>query len=210
MNVDKVNNFLKNNTLTILALLISVFTLIMYIRQTNLLTRQTNILIEQNKATTWPYLYIGRSIAHVKDSAANQYSVSYYNISITNQGNGPAVIEKAVLRLDGIEMETWDDLYRYTQVPEHISRRSDNSTLRNTVIMPGGRIVLINWSDNLPLLNHIYAKFDSLELEICYRSVLNEYWTVKRSSFDELSYYEKDIMTHLEGCQINTSKYFKE
>ncbi|WP_029903437.1 hypothetical protein [Prevotella sp. 10(H)] len=205
MEKDKTGRFLKSNLLTIMALAVSLFTLIMYIQQTALLTRQTDILIEQNKASTWPHLYIGRGVGFQSEGQPTEF-----DINITNQGNGPAIIEKVVMRLDGVEIESWSDLRKQMQIPEHIKSSPEIEPLRNKVIMPGQMIVIISWLQSPDILQYMYPKFLNLEMEICYRSVLNEYWTVKRKSFHESKEFDDDIITYKDGCELNAKKYFKE
>jgi len=208
MKLKNTAQFLKNHLLTIITLTVSLFTLLMYVRQTNLLTKQTDILIQQNKATTWPHLYVGRSVSF--DRGNTDGIPNMCNILIINQGNGPAIIEKVVMRLDGNEVERWNDFYKLAKVPSDINCFQNNSPLRNRVIKPAETIELISWYDHPQLIKYIYPKLKDLELEICYRSVLNEYWTIKRSSFEGESYYDDNVITYQEGCQLKAEKYFKE
>ena len=200
MNLKK-SDLLRNNLIAIISLLVGVFTLLMYIKQTNLLTKQTNILIEQNKAATWPYLFIGKNMVNPTDS------ITHFKILITNQGNGLAIIEKVVLRLDGVELRSWSDFYREMKV-SFTNLVHYNSPIRNKVLMPGEELSVIGW-DNAELLTFMYDRFMNLEMEICYRSVLGEYWTVKRTSFHE-SKSSDDIMFYEDGCRISATTYFRE
>jgi len=171
-------NFFKKNLATILALTVSLLTLFVYVRQTNILSEQTKLLAEQTRASLWPHVCIESSISH----GGFYPLITSFSIIVRNDGTGPAIVEHVVLKINGIEVETWDDFEEKVSPPFEFGYSNDG--LFDKVIMPGESIKFVEFSNNFELLNYLYSEhFDHLEIAICYKSIYNEYWTVVNKGF---------------------------
>ena len=189
------SKFLKNNSANILALTVSVLTLFIYVRQ-------TNILAEQTRASLWPYV----SINHITSNEGTIHPIiSSFNITVKNSGTGPAIVERVVVKINSIEVEFWGDLYNKVSPPFDFG--CTNETLFGKVIMPGETIKFIDFSNNFELMNYLYSEhFDNLEIAICYKSVYDEYWTVSVKGFG----WKQHIIERQKSnkCTLNATTYF--
>lgn len=64
------------------AMAIALFTLVVLLYQSNILERQYELTVKQQKASVLPYIFFGDS-----------FSEDYYEIFIENKGMGPAFIK---------------------------------------------------------------------------------------------------------------------
>ena len=187
--------FIKNNSASILALTVSTLTLFIYVRQ-------TNILAEQTRASLWPYV----KIDYEASNAETFPHINTFYITVNNSGTGPAIVERVVLKVNGIEIANWDDFFEKLSIPFDLVKYSNNS-LWDRVIMPGETIKFIDFSNDFELMNYLYPEhFDNLEIAICYKSVYEEYWTVIVKGFGG---NEHVIERHKsKKCVLKASTYF--
>ena len=194
--MDKFFRWLKANTALILTLTISITTVFIYVRQTTLLTQQI-------KASSWPYLEINLQ------RGFEQGKLTIFKIVISNKGNGPAIIEKVVVKYKDAPISKWSDFYKRLITPGSMTGHA-NALISQTVIMPGESIVFADWEYNLDFANHAYEYgiFNEVDISICYKSTFDEYWTVSRSGFH--TNMERTVRTESNKCSLNSDIYFIE
>lgn len=203
-----IGSFLRRNSLTILTLTISVLTLFVYVRQTNLLSEQTEALIRQNKASFWPHLTIGAGMSARESKEGVVFDE--YNISVMNQGVGPAIIEKVVVKVKEKEYSSWKELFD-DYLPDTIAREYRQGILSKNVFLPGKYEQIINFQHNLEIVNLLHSKnvLQNLEIIVCYKSIYDEYWTV---TINDISHYTKTQIEWVksDACLLEAKTYFAD
>jgi hypothetical protein len=159
----------SDKVVSIVAIGISLFTLFIFVKQ-------TNIIEQQSKLSVLPYLMF--------DSANNGENLTF-SVDLVNYGVGPAVIESKRIHYKG---KTFDlDLYEFLrdQIPE-----MDSIHLINYTTLDVGVAVPANSERNLIILggdSASYRRFlrildtvmmDGFDYEIKYKSIYNEHWMI--------------------------------
>lgn len=188
-------------------LLVSFIALFISVRQTSIMGEQTRLLVEQNKASAWPYLEIDLNRGFTRDQNG-KLDITDYKIVITNKGTGPAIVEAVRISYDGESTRNWHDLYKTTGIPDSISSAHSNSSLMNKVIATNEQVKMLTLSNNAGLMNWIFERGDKIVMEICYRSVYDDHWVVRREGFK--SNMEMATSDKAEGCQIAPKDIFIE
>ena len=201
-----------NIMIAIGVLLASIGTLIVSSRQSNImheqtsiLFEQTNVLLEQTKTNTWPHLTIGLW------KGSDEYGkLTTYKFFVDNKGVGPAIIEKVRISYDGSYASSWDEFYEIIQVPDSIHISHSNQNIHNRVLASNETLNLIDWSTDkgfqTPLSDYIHPRADKIKIEICYKSIHGETWSVTRSGFQ--SDLESNDRTDRAHCNYNNEKMF--
>ena len=191
------------NLLIALGVLIASFSaLFVYIQQAAIMREQTELLLEQTKANAWPYLTIGMSQSN-PDSTLEEYS-----LYLSNRGTGPAIIEGAVITYQGTPLQRWSDLIKLMHVPDSIAKGYSNSILYGQVIHPKEDLRLVDWNFKKELMRYIYSKADKLAIEVCYRSVYDDRWHIKRIGFK--TNLEQNIREETDECTLENETLFSE
>lgn len=159
----------SDKVVSFVAIVVSVFSLFIFVRQ-------TNIIEEQSKRSVMPYLLM---------DSANNSEKGTYSISIVNYGVGPAIVESRQIRYKDkvYDMEFFDFLKE--QIPEMDSVHFINTTtLQVGVAIPSSseRNILMVGGDA-----HSYTTFlkvlqglleDEFYYEITYKSIYGERWSI--------------------------------
>lgn len=180
---------------------ISFCALFVSVRQAGIMNKQTEILIQQTKASSWPRL-------ELELDRAFQESIVQYKIILDNKGTGPAIIEGVRVTYDGMSVTDWEKVYNLMGLPDTITQVHNNSNISNKVLSANDSLLILDLSINPPLMQWVFAHGDKLTFEICYKSVFDDYWIVRRKGFQsnlELSTYEK-----VEGCSFKAQEQFRE
>lgn len=188
-------------------LIISCSALFISFRQSKAMDAQTEILIQQTKSSAWPYLSI--NLTRIFENQG----ISNYTLSIRNEGTGPAIIEGAKISYQGQAAKNWEDLFRVMQLPDTIPLRIINSGIHNEVISNNEStesITLLSLSFNKSpkLMSWFYQRAADITVEICYRSVFNDYWHITRKGIKtnlEIIEYKK-----VNQCKIPIEEQFLE
>jgi hypothetical protein len=184
-------------------LLTSFGALFVSIRQASIMNKQTEILLQQTKSGAWPYLHIS-----LYRGFNMQGEINTYQINVVNKGTGPAIIEGVRVLYDGKTARNWEDFYSLIQVPDSIVRAHTNSLIYNQVISANEQALLIDLSQNKPLMDWVFMHGDKFTIEICYKSVFDEYWKSERKGIKtnlEVANHEK-----IKGCGIESDELFME
>ena len=188
-------------------LAVSFIALFISVRQTSIMSEQTRLLVEQNKASAWPHLEIGLS----KGFAGNDqdgYKITNFRIHIDNKGTGPAIVESVRVLYDGKAATNWSSFFRLTNLPDSISGSHSNTTVNNSVIAANDVVDMLNLKGNQPLMEYIYEHADQFSIEICYKSVYDDHWTVTRNGLR--SNLEQPKTLKVAGCTVNAGEHFME
>jgi hypothetical protein len=159
----------SDKVVSFVAIMISLFTLYIFVRQ-------TNIIEEQSRRSVMPYLMM--------ESSNNSENMTY-SIEIVNYGVGPAIVESRVIYYKNkvYDMEFHDFLQKH--IPEMDSVNLINyTTLQIGVAIPSSaeRNILVAGGDQSS-----YSKFlgimkklrdEGFNYEIKYKSIYEERWAI--------------------------------
>ena len=141
---------------------------------------------QQMRAMVWPIL---------------EYDTNndpFISLSLTNKGVGPAIVRRAVVRVDGQAVTDWHAALQKLLGPgEH---NAATSTLAGRVLSPGETIHLLIplGADNKPLTvpsaeplatSMNKARF-RVSMEVCFSSTLGECWTLRKGEHARASIEE--------------------
>lgn len=192
---------LDPNLLIALGVLIASFSaLFVYIQQASIMREQTELLLEQTKANAWPHLTVGMSISASRDS------VTQHKIILSNRGTGPAVIEGTMITYLNKPVQNWDQLYELIEVPDSIFINHSYQNIYGYVMLPGEDFMLIDWSLSEELMQYVYDRAAKISIQVCYRSVYNDFWQVKRDGF--YSDLEQNVRQEVEQCTFSGDSIF--
>ncbi|HLY04649.1 MAG TPA: hypothetical protein VKR31_02775 [Rhizomicrobium sp.] len=175
MEPRKSGNRLFDVAITICILLVSVSSLIIAIVHSRTLERMADANVKLVEANSWPYLDYGTGNVGGNDGTAIE-------LRITNDGVGPAKIESAELKWNGVAMHNALDFLRAC-----CGYRYDKSNglwidlITGRVLRPGETITFITLprsatdADAWNRLNQVRLN-RSLAVDVCYCSVFDECW----------------------------------
>lgn len=156
------------------AMLISLVTLIIFVRQ-------TNIMDKQSRLSALPYLMVEQS------TSPKNHKIQF---SLVNQGVGPAIIESRKIRVDGKEYN--QDFYEFmTQsVPEldTIEPFNWSSIYKGQAIPANGRVVMVAIGENRKEFEVFLSTLEKLQsnndfyFEITYASIYGDRWKLSTDS----------------------------
>ncbi len=202
--------FRKIDSQTLMAvgvLLVSFIALFISVRQTSIMGEQTRLLVEQNKASAWPYLEINLHRGFERNENGKS-EIADYRIVITNKGTGPAIVEAVRVLYDGQPARNWHNMYRIGNLPDSISGSHSNSSVMNKVIGTNEQVQMLKLSNNSELMSWVYERGDKITLEICYRSVYDDHWVVRREGFK--SNLEMATSEKADACTVAPADIFVE
>ena len=155
------------------AMLISLVTLIIFVRQ-------TNIMDKQSRLSALPYLMVEQS------TNSSQHKVEF---SLVNHGVGPAIIESRKIIFKGQEYNK--DLYQFVtqNIPEldSIEPMNWSNIYKGQAIPTNGRVVMVAIGGNperFELFQNTLQSFKSEDfyLEIIYTSIYGDRWKISTDS----------------------------
>lgn len=142
----------------------------------------------QVKATTWPYLQLW------KDDSARTFSIS-------NRGVGPAQIRDAKMRVDGIEVDSFNVAF------ERLAGRpldcAKTSYFARRVLAANEDVTMISLcnEDDYAVFARAGAR---LTREVCFCSLLDDCWRI-----DEANPNENAYLTAVDACPVGTAGVFR-
>lgn len=173
--MEKKRAFLSSDKIFgLTAMLISLVTLIIFVRQ-------TNIMDKQSRLSALPYLMVEQS------TNSEQYRIQF---SLVNHGVGPAIIESRKIVFDGKEYD--QDFYQFMteSLPELDSIEPYNwsSVYKGQAIPANGRIVMVGIGKNqkefdifLKVLKDLQSE-SNFYFEIIYTSIYGDRWKLSTDS----------------------------
>ena len=200
----------KPDSQTILAigvLLVSFVALFISVRQTSIMSEQTRLLVEQNKAGAWPHLELSLTRSFSM-SEEGDVELTGYVIGVTNKGTGPAIVEAVSVKYNGQPVRNWNELYEVANRPDSVLLGHSNSSIMNKVVAPNEEINIIDLDGNASLRNFVFSLGDKISIDICYRSVYEDYWKVSRHGFQ--TNLEQAKTEKITGCSVAPEELFVE
>jgi hypothetical protein len=165
-------SFDRSDIVSVFAVIISLVALGVSVYEAKILGDQKSIMFEQQKAAVWPYL---------RDEESFVYDAGFtYVYGLENKGVGPAIVEKAELRLNGELIADYNQLYQIiaAALPDSLTFSLSFGFPRGFILSPG---------DTFEVLRLEYPRFDrdlsvsdrlSFQLHLCYRSIYGDEWTI--------------------------------
>lgn len=161
------------------AMAIALFTLLVLLYQSNILERQYELTVKQQKASVLPYILF-----------SDNFNNNFYSINIENKGLGPAFIK-------GLYVKERDSIFSISNLYEYyIENNSDTvfsystAGLANGVVLsPGDKLELFSTSGGSSGLEKIIYFFNSKfynnrsksRFFIEYESVFEDAWIIESS-----------------------------
>lgn len=153
----------------LVAILISLITLIIFVRQ-------TNIMEKQSRLSVMPYLMI---------STSDVGSTNKYSFTLINYGVGPAIIDSTVIRYNGkaYNMQFVDFLSTELDFMDSVPVLN-NATLGKGLAIPAGgerNFLTVGGTEKgyenfFKVLNELNS--NDLNFEIRYRSIYDDKWRI--------------------------------
>ena len=131
---------------------------------------EASIFRKQQKAAVWPYLEL---------NYAYNSNNGVFSYNIQNKGMGPAILEWSSIKIDDTPMHNWRN-YR-NEIFTTDTLKLGKSYIYNRVIAPGETVNMLIISDKQAAYI-AYKNRKRISFEICYRSIFDEYWLLKRNS----------------------------
>jgi len=156
------------------AMLISLITLIIFVRQ-------TNIMDKQSRLSALPYLMMEKSTNSEKH---------HIQFSLVNQGVGPAIIESRKIIYQGKEYDQDFHLFMTKSLHKLDTVEPINwaSIYKGMALPANGRVVMVAY-DNNPEVYDFFTNWastlqedDSFYFEIVYKSIYGDRWVVSTES----------------------------
>ncbi|WP_109851418.1 hypothetical protein [Aquimarina sp. AU58] len=186
--------------LAIAVLIISGAALIVSMRQASIMNKQTDILLEQTKSNAWPRLSVGF------DQSWSDKTLQYLKIPIHNKGTGPAIIEGVRITYNGKVVKDWWDLFSKAKVPDSISTGISNRGIYNSVISANESFYWMQLVHDLRLRHWMYERKEKITIEICYKSVFNDYWILHKEGLNGTTSIQK---LDTSKCPLPPEEMFK-
>ena len=155
------------------AMFISIMTLIIFIRQTNIMDTQSHLSV-------MPYLLLDRS---------NNGKNKTVSVDFVNHGVGPAIVESRKIYYKGktYDMEFHDFLKAEFKEMDSVHIMNYTTIQPGFALISGGRrnILKVGGDDRgyqtfLRVLEELYA--NDFEYELIYKSIYEDRWVVKAST----------------------------
>ncbi|WP_103069886.1 hypothetical protein [Aquimarina sediminis] len=162
------------NLLIAIGVLIASFSaLFVYMKQASIMSQQTEILLEQTKANAWPRISVE------SDLQWNDKSLEFLKLKIHNKGTGPALIEGVRITYNGKHTSNWVDLFEEMKLPDSISNSISNKNVYNSVLSANENFYWVQLINDPNLAKWVYDNRNKIMIEICYKSVFDDYWLLK-------------------------------
>ncbi|WP_299007401.1 hypothetical protein [uncultured Shewanella sp.] len=111
------------------------------------------------RASVWPRLEWGRSFGH-----------EHFSYHVTNSGNGPALIQYAVVRYQSKPIKAWQDILSLPNAAQsHISTK---------ILSPQEIVKPLSYEGSE--MNTLLKIDESIDVELCYCSLYEECWIITR------------------------------
>lgn len=194
------NKFDSQMIIAIGVLIISIAAVIVSMRQASIMNKQTEILLEQTKANAWPRLSIDLH------QSRPDGKLKYLKIAIHNKGTGPAIIEGVRITYDGKPTKNWWDLFDKAKVPDSVKTGISNKGIYNSVLSANENFFWVQLTGDPLLRNWIYERKENIIIEICYKSVFNDYWLFRKKGLTGIMEIQK---LEKSECSIPSNELFK-
>ncbi len=159
------------------ALVISLFTVVIYIYQ-------AQIMSEQHKDSVWPYVFSGKSIN-------NNDGLS---IKVYNKGIGPAIIKSVQVDIQGTSYESWRSLMHSFNLD---TLNFYCSNVEGTVLSPKEEMSIFG-VDSYREARLVWKELQELRVRVTYCSIHDDCWNSDGSEIKINTLYTNQNST---SCQ---------
>lgn len=174
--------FDRSDLIALLALVISILGTVISMRETNILQEQQAMAREQKSATVWPHLDTDVIINYLEDSTFE------YNLSVENNGIGPALLQLLALNYDSTQVSP-DSLSSLLvrDFPDTQVELISYVGIEKGVLAPGETVKLcqlritVNGQD----IDQLIKMIDRIDIESCYCSVYDECYRYNPDNWPE-------------------------
>jgi hypothetical protein len=134
---------------------------------------QTRLMQTQARASVWPYVTSGFRYSTFGDNQG-------FDLHVTNNGVGPAIVRSTVVRFDGKPVKHWDDIFAIVMAGHtKDSANASISGVRGIVIPPSTNreteVVALR-TNGEGLAKALYDARDRFGVDICYCSIYDDCW----------------------------------
>ncbi len=186
----------SQNILAVSVMLVSITAVIVAIFQAKIMKEQQEIMHKDFEASLWPHIELGY----------NYNPQKHFEITVTNNGVGPAIIEEVQIKRGDEYLKTWDDIMNLIKADTSIQFGVSNSGIMGTVISSGeDRKFFAVYGDTVA--QALFEIYNELEFTICYKSVYDSYWLHKRK-FNEGR--TTATVTDTKDCGITKNQSFND
>lgn len=155
--------------LALVAVLISICTMIISLVETSIMKKQQQSMTESAKASVWPY------VTTQMTTGMNNGEIDF-NLVIENKGVGPALINNLDVFYNGEPMEGTAVSYVLKHCPDAIATNVYANNSSKSVLSPGEVKQVLGFSfKNIDFLK--FADFtSSISSEYCYSNIYGDAW----------------------------------
>jgi len=178
---DKKKRWDLSIVLALIAVLISVCTMVISLVETNIMQKQQQSMTDSAKATVWPY------VTTLMKTNSNDGNIEF-SLIVENKGVGPALMKNFEVSYDNEVVETSIIQKVKLHCPEAIPTNIVSRKIGNKVISPGEQINVLAISlKNADFMN--FTEFTTkLKNEYCYSNIYGDCW----KSTDDIPVESKD------------------
>lgn len=138
--------------------------------------QEVRIMRKQQKVSMLPYLSVNRS-----------YTGQGFGYFLKNSGTGLAIITSVEVFDSNQHFKNWMDITK-TYLPDTLSLGYDivrSTTIHDEVITPNEEVCLFQapWCDATRIIE---SKSGDLNIRICYKSLLDDYWVLENDKRSEV------------------------
>jgi len=130
---------------------------------------EANLERENQLLSVWPRLTI-------QDSVSDSHG---YSIRVSNKGLGPAIIKSTKIKLDGKQLNSWQDVFKKLKISGSFT--TVTSTLNASIISQNETVTVVKIAE----ANTGYKvgkDRERIDLEVCYCSVYEDCWLVTKGN----------------------------
>lgn len=170
-----------DSIIAVSALLISCLAVVTSVYQTWVFRDQTRVIHDQYAATIWPYININDT-TNVKGTGPTA-KASLIEVSLTNNGLGPALIRDAQLFVDERPVSEWNDL---RDLLAHVQQRTGGKVTHaqmaaidaSMTIRPGDsrEVFSVSLSPGVPVQQFLGH---NARIDLCYCSLNGQCWNLR-------------------------------
>lgn len=182
-------------------MIVSFSALFVSMYQARIMNKQTEVLLTQTKANSWPCLTIGKTELGDKKNGR----IGTYYFTVQNKGTGPAIVQGVRLTFKGKVAKDWMHLHDVMQTPDSIKRYRILSPISQSIVSADELVRIIDYTNNLNMIDWMIKNGNDLLLEIYYKSVFGDIWLVKRRLNNDLSSYPVKV----DKCPIKEDEQFQ-
>jgi len=178
-------NFDRSDLISVLAVLLSLGAFGVSIIQADIMKEQQRIMSSQQKSSVLPYLI---PKADLKTKTVKEFTTKDYNLTITNKGFGPALVNEIKITCNNVEYnDSYKLLFDIIELSKNVSMQGmEVGDFNDVFISPGESYNLLS----LKMDHEENQKVDflkSIKLEFNFCSILEDCWEHKNGEAKKIN-----------------------